>query len=178
MHPFRHFRTITHHRHLVLVYCFRAGIPLRGLLHDLSKYSPTEFRVGARFYLGTRSPNAAEREAYGYSIAWMHHKGRNRHHFEYWTDFSAETKRYEPVKMPLVYVKEMFCDRIAASKTYRGKAYTDDYPLEYLRTRFDRPLMHPETYALMEKMLTVLATQGEKQAFRYVRSLKDYESFS
>ena len=174
MHPFRHFRTITHHRHLVIAGCFRAGIPWRGLLHDLSKYSPTEFFTGAKYYLGTRSPNAAEREAIGYSVAWMHHKGRNRHHFEYWTDFSKATGRYEPVKMPLKYLKEMFCDRIAASKTYQGKNYTDRHPLEYLTTRNDRDLMHPESYAMMEKMLTVLAEKGEKEAFRFVRNLKSY----
>lgn len=174
MHPIRHFRTITHHRHQVIKNCFRAGIPWQGLLHDLSKYSPTEFRAGAKYYLGTRSPNAGEREECGYSVAWMHHKGRNRHHFEYWTDYSVVTKRYEPVKMPLKYVKEMFCDRVAASKTYQGKNYTDRHPLEYLQTRHDKPLMHPETCALIEQMLTVLAEQGEKAAFRYVRELKEY----
>lgn len=76
--------------------------------------------------------------------------------------------------MPLKYLKEMFCDRIAASKTYQGKNYTDRHPLEYLTTRNDRDLMHPESYAMMEKMLTVLAEKGEKEAFRFVRNLKSY----
>ena len=82
MHPIRHFRTITRHRHKVIANCFRAGIGWQGLFHDLSKYSPTEFWPGARYYQGTRSPNEIEREKYGYSPAWLHHKGRNRHHFE------------------------------------------------------------------------------------------------
>ena len=120
-HPFRHYRTITKHRHRVIAHCFRAGIGFRGLFHDLSKYSPTEFLPGAKYYQGTRSPNEREREALGYSAAWMHHKGRNRHHFEYWTDLNMQTKRYEPVKMPVRYVKEMFCDRVAASKIYQGR---------------------------------------------------------
>ena len=114
-----HLRTITKHRHLVMRHCFKAGIPWRGLLHDLSKYSPTEFIPGVRFYTGDRSPTAGERKHYGFSKAWMHHKGRNKHHYEYWNDFSLETHRNEPVKMPLVFVIEMFCDRIAACKVYQ-----------------------------------------------------------
>ena len=87
MNAWRHFKTITHHKLLVMKYCFRIGLYRQGLLHDLSKYSPTEFCVGARYYQGTRSPNNAEREATGASRSWMHHKGRNRHHFEYWVDY-------------------------------------------------------------------------------------------
>ena len=104
MHIIKHFRTITKHRHAVIRHCFRAGIPLQGLLHDLSKYSPTEFIPGARFWQGTRSPNEAEREKYGYSAAWLHHKGRNRHHFEYWSDYNPVERRVMPVKMPRKYV--------------------------------------------------------------------------
>ncbi|MDE6031823.1 MAG: catalase, partial [Oscillospiraceae bacterium] len=115
-----HFRTITRHRHKVIAHCAKAGIFWQGLLHDLSKYSPTEFWQGVKYYQGTRSPNEGEREAYGYSLAWMHHKGRNKHHFEYWTDYYPPTKTVQPVKMPLRYVAEMFCDRVAASKVYMG----------------------------------------------------------
>lgn len=72
-----HFRTITKHKMLVMKECFQVGLYLQGLLHDLSKYTWTEFRVGCRFYQGTQSPNNAERKAKGYSSAWLHHKGRN-----------------------------------------------------------------------------------------------------
>ena len=90
MHPVKHFRTITKHRHKVIAHCFKAGLGFRGLFHDLSKYSPAEFIPGAKYYAGTRSPNITERELYGYSSAWLHHKGRNKHHFEYWTDFGLK----------------------------------------------------------------------------------------
>ena len=95
----RHLKTITHHRHLVMRGCFRVGLYRRGLLHDLSKYSPEEFWAGVKYYQGSRSPNTAEREDKGYSAAWMHHKGRNKHHFEYWTDLRLDTKTYGPVDM-------------------------------------------------------------------------------
>ncbi len=169
-----HFATITRHRHKVIAHCFKAGIPWRGLLHDLSKYSPTEFIPGARFYKGTRSPNEAEREKYGYSSAWLHHKGRNRHHFEYWNDYSPATRRVEPVKMPLKFVKEMFCDRVAASKIYQGAAYTEKHPLEYFARGKANRFIHPETSELIESWLTVLAEEGEEAAFRLVRKCKEY----
>ena len=89
-HPWLHFRTITRHKLLVMKYCFRIGLYKQGLLHDLSKYSPTEFLVGCKYYQGTRSPNNAEREATGVSMSWLHHKGRNRHHFEHWVDYSLD----------------------------------------------------------------------------------------
>ena len=89
MHPWLHFKTITRHKLLVMKYCFRIGLYKQGLLHDLSKYSPTEFLVGCKYYQGTRSPNNAEREDIGVSTSWLHHKGRNKHHFEHWVDYSV-----------------------------------------------------------------------------------------
>ena len=83
-----HFSTITRHRNLVRKHCFQIGLYWQGLTHDLSKYSPEEFWTGVRYYQGNRSPNAAERETVGYSRAWLHHKGRNKHHYEYWIDIS------------------------------------------------------------------------------------------
>ncbi len=170
MHPIRHFRTITRHRHKVIANCFRAGIGWQGLFHDLSKYSPTEFWPGARYYQGTRSPNEIEREKYGYSPAWLHHKGRNRHHFEYWTDYNPAERRVMPVKMPLRYVAEMFCDRVAASKIYQGAAYTQTHPLEYYLRGKPRRVIHPQTAALLEEWLTCLAQEGEDAAFARVRA--------
>lgn len=85
-----HFTTITRHKILVMKECFKIGLYKQGLTHDLSKYSPTEFLVGCKYYQGNRSPNNAEREETGVSKAWLHHKGRNRHHFEYWIDYSVE----------------------------------------------------------------------------------------
>mgnify|MGYP002745439792 CR=1 FL=1 len=120
MHIWKHFSTITRHRHKVIVHCFMAGIFWQGLRHDLSKYSPAEFIPGAKNYLGDKSPNEKERERYGFSRAWLHHQGRNKHHFEYWVDYNPKLNRKEPVEMPTRYLIEMFCDRVAASKIYYG----------------------------------------------------------
>ncbi len=169
-----HLKTIMKHRRMVIIHCAKCGILWQGLRHDLSKYSPTEFREGIKFYQGTRSPNEAERAEKGYSEAWMHHKGRNRHHFEYWTDYNPVTKVMSPVKMPLRYVKEMFCDRVAATKVYQGGNYTPSAPLDYFQRGNAKKAMHPETAALLEKLLIMLNDEGEEKTFSYIKSLKDY----
>ena len=178
-----HLKTITHHRHLVCRGCWAVGLYRQGLMHDLSKYSPTEFLIGARYFQGTRSPNNAEREATGVSTAWLHHKGRNRHHYEYWLDYSG--KRSDgingsgiiPCRMPLRYVAEMFMDRIAACKTYHGAAYRDSDPLDYYVKGNTRQFLHPDTADLLEEMLKMLAEDGEEKAFAYVRQLLKQGSY-
>ena len=171
MNPIGHFRTITKHRHKVIAHCARCGILKRGLLHDLSKYSPAEFIAGAKYYLGTRSPNEEERNRNGYSAAWLHHKGRNRHHFEYWTDYNMKERRVMPVKMPFVFVVEKFCDRVAASKIYQGKKYTDNHPYDYFEKGKATRSIHPETSDLLESFLIMLRDKGEKETFRHIKTL-------
>lgn len=156
---------------MVIKHCFKAGIFLQGLKHDVSKYSKEEFLMGARYYQGYRSPNEGERDVNGYSIAWMHHKGRNKHHFEYWTDYNPETRVLSPVKMPLCYVIEMFCDRVAAAKIYQKENYREDSPLKYFEGGRAKRTMHPETADLLEKLLTMLAEEGEEKTFFYIREL-------
>lgn len=170
-----HFKTITRHRNEVLKNCIRAGIPVQGFLHDLSKYTPVEFLAGCKYYQGNRSPNEAEREDKGYSAAWLHHKGVNRHHYEYWLDYNPKTRRIEGVEMPLNYVIEMFCDRVAASKIYMGEKYTDEAPLNYYNmgknNRISQKTMHPKTMHQIEFLLTMLSVKGEEYTFAYVRHL-------
>ena len=165
----QHFKTITIHRMKVCGACFRMGLIWQGLTHDLSKYSPTEFRQGAKYYQGVRSPNAAEREEKGYSEARMHHKGRNRHHYEYWTDMSPQSKTYEAVPMPRRYLAEMVADRIAACKVYEGDSYTPESALRYLLRSREKNLMHQQTRRELEFLLTMLRDRGEKATFRYIR---------
>ena len=171
---FGHLSTVTRHRHMVIRHAWKAGILWQGLRHDLSKYSPTEFWTGVRYYKGSKSPNEGERETYGFSYAWMHHKGRNKHHFEYWTDYDRVTHMMSPVKMPLRYVKEMFCDRVAASKIYQGASYTNAHPLTYFNRGIANRAIHKETSALLETWLVILAEKGEDAAFEEIRKCKKY----
>lgn len=170
-HFVKHFCTITKHRHMVIRHCAKAGILWQGLRHDLSKYSLAEFIPGAKYYLGYKSPTEAERMEIGYSAAWMHHKGRNKHHFEYWTDYNPQTKKMSPVEMPLRYTKEMFCDRVAAGKIYLGKNYTNDNPINYFLNGNARYVMHPNTAKVLEEWLLMLQQCGEKETFAYIKKL-------
>ncbi|MGN0807909.1 MAG: DUF5662 family protein [Candidatus Coproplasma sp.] len=172
---FKHLKTVCSHRRQVRKNCFKVGLIYQGLTHDLSKFSPSEFIPGAKYWQGNRSPQARERELFGYSPAWLHHKGRNRHHFEYWTDVDKNGSVI-PVDMPPKYFAEMICDRVAASKVYKGKDYTDSCPLEYYKGRKDSVFMHPETSERLEYYLQLLADKGEKAMFaelkQYVKNSK------
>ena len=151
--------------------CFRVGLYKQGLCHDLSKFSPVEFWAGVRYFQGNRSPNAAEREDKGYSEAWMHHKGRNRHHFEYWTDLDMATGKYVPVKMPEKFLCEMVMDRIAASKTYLKQDYTDASPLEYFLRAKETKLLNEDSARLLEFLLTKLRDEGEEKTFSFIKKV-------
>ena len=168
-----HWKTITHHKNMVRAGCFKVGLYRQGIMHDWSKYTPTEFLVGCKYYQGNMSPNNAERADKGYSTAWLHHKGRNKHHLEYWIDYSASDKGHggmTGMKMPLKYVVEMFIDRMSASKNYQKENYTDRSALTYYEKGKGHYMMHKDTEAMLVYLLTMLAVKGEKETFRFVKN--------
>lgn len=173
----KHLRTVNEHRRLVRQGCFRVGLYLQGITHDLSKYSPTEFFVGAKYYQGYRSPNNAEREKKGYSEAWIHHKGRNKHHYEYWTDYKAarghngEEHVIVPARMPNKYLVEMYVDRVAASAIYNKGHFTYDMPLMYYRKGNYTELIEEHTRHELENLLKMLAANGPEVTERYIRNV-------
>ena len=166
-----HFKTITNHKLLVMKYCFKVGLYKQGLLHDLSKYTWIEFLAGIKYYKGYVSPNGIQKKVEGLSTAWLHHKGRNKHHFEYWIDYDVDGSRtvLAGMKMPVKYVVEMFCDRIAASRIYNKEKYKDSDPLDYYIKGLGHYIMHPETDALLHKLLQMLADKGEEYTFEYIK---------
>ena len=163
----KHFITITHHKLLVGKFCFKMGLYKQGILHDLSKYMPTEFLNGVYFYLGFKSPIVAERLKRGYSEAWLHHKGRNRHHYEYWVDFTRTSDLpggLTPIRMPRRYVAEMIADRVAASRVYHGKNYT---PGDIL---FVEPKRFGGNVRIMDKDVKDVVKQVWKRAHCYSKN--------
>ena len=124
----------------------------------------------SKYFCGTRSPNELERLETGVSIAWLHHKGRNRHHLEYWIDYDpSQGHRMAGMKMPVNYVVEMFCDRIAASRIYLKEKYHDGSPYEYYLHGIDHYIIHPDTDALLARLLRMLQDRGEEETLRYIR---------
>lgn len=184
----QHFKTITKHRHKVMKLCFKIGLYKQGLLHDLSKYSPIEFLTSAKYYQGTSSPIDAEKKDKGYSFAWLHHRGHNPHHWEYWVDnfgpkpiqttgefipnipskySKRQTIHYtkyisipEPIEIPYKYLIEMVCDMIAAGQTYLGDKWNKESPLEFYNKNKERILLHDETRKQLEFLLEDMAKFG------------------
>lgn len=152
----KHFAKICKHKWWVFYYCCKAGIPWRGIKHDMSKFSPTEFWESVRYYQGSRSPIDACKEENGVSKAWLHHKGRNRHHYEYWQD--NFDKGGEPLQMPYKDAVEMLCDYLGAGRAYMGKNFT--YKAEWqwwLRKNQTNLAMHPSSKEFISCVLLNLA---------------------
>lgn len=159
-----HLRTVNRHRAEVRKLCFKCGLYWQGITHDLSKYSPTEFLNGVKYYTGTGSPHIGERNANGYSAAWLHHKGRNKHHADYWHDIQPDGTT-KPILMPPEYLAEMVCDRVAASKIYLKDKYTDDAPLNYYLTHKVENEFDPDTRIALENILGRISVIGTDAAF-------------
>ncbi len=169
-----HLRTVARHRRLVRRGCFRAGLIRQGLCHDLSKFSPSELLPSIRYYTdGKGSPIGAQRRAEGISGIWLHHKGRNRHHFEYWTDWSfGSPPQMQGMKMPPRYLAEMLIDRVCASKVYGKDGYTDASALQYTLDRpWQNAMIHPETLREMLRLFTVLRDRGENAFYQEIRAM-------
>lgn len=174
MKVLKHLKVVIIHRWYVFLNCCYAGIPLRGLLHDMSKFSPTEFWESVRYYQGNRSPIDACKEVNGYSKAWLHHKGRNSHHYEYWQD--NFDKGGKALQMPFEDALEMICDYLAAGKAYSKKNFTYAGEYEWWKNKRKNPLaMHPQTKMFVESMMSRMAQENSKRCIKYDTAKKIYE---
>lgn len=162
-----HFKKICTHKYWVGYYCFKAGIPWRGIKHDLSKFHPVEFWESVKYYQGDRSPIDACKEANGVSQAWMHHKRRNSHHYEYYVD--NFDKGGEAVQMPFEDALEMVCDYLGAGRAYSGKKFTYKGELEWWKNKSKNGIaMHPQTKMFVTLMLSQLAEKNHVEINRHI----------
>ena len=158
---FNHLYKIIKHKYWVMYYCCKAGIPIQGLIHDLSKFHPVEFFESVKYYQGTFSPIDACKKDKGYSNAWMHHKGKNKHHYEYWQDNFDNGG--EPLCMPYKYTVEMLCDYLGAGRAYMGKNFTYEGELKWWLKKYTKPLaMHVVQQKFITRMLRDLEQVGIK----------------
>lgn len=172
----RHLKTISRHKWLVMRLCFKCGRYKRGLMHDLSKFGPTEFWTSARYFQGDHSPIEAEKVEKGYSIAWQHHKGHNPHHWEYWID-NVGTRTNTPLPIPEEYIVEMICDWISAGIVYSGESpnYNEGYPvpLRYYFDHLSERIFEPNTQARIETYLNIVAIEGINVFCEYARHSRE-----
>src|SRR5574344_238710 len=170
---FRHLHTINKHRFKVFILCCKAGYPWLGITHDLSKYSIVEFWEGVKYFSdGKASPIMNSKKNIGYSIAWLHHKGHNKHHTEYWFDYAA------PLKAPIIpfkYCVERVCDRIAAAKTYEDKNYSNMSPYYYWNRTRDSEMVNRKIQGFLTETFELLGVHGEKTVInkKYLKKIYD-----
>lgn len=155
-----HFKTVMKHKKVVFTECRACGITWQGIVHDLSKFSKTEFAPSAKYFQGNRSPIEAEKEARGYSDTWLHHKAHNKHHWEYWCDYNNETGEVFPHRIPSKYVVEMVCDWIGAGKVYSKEKWTQSEPLNYYNKVRQGRHFHKETEDLLVRLLEIIRNDG------------------
>ena len=161
--PILHFMTICKHKHYVRKYCWKVGLYKRGLLHDLSKFSPTEFFESVKYFNGRRSPIEECEAKNGYSKAGLHHKGRNTHHYQYWIDERKDGTWY-PIEMPFEDIAEMVCDFLGAGKTYMKDRFTYAQELKWWERRkrdFPHMLIHQNSKDFISQILTELTIMNE-----------------
>ena len=168
----KHFHLVNKHRFIVFKLSIRAGIPLQGLVHDLSKYSFVEFFESARYYAGTYSPIKNAKDDKGYSEAWLHHKGRNKHHFEYWYDYDLDNPA---IVMPFKYYAELVCDSMSASMVYNGKNFTNDSELIFFESKRKDIILDPRFEELLYRTYKDISIYGVNYVIKkkYLRKLYD-----
>jgi hypothetical protein len=164
-----HLRTVCIHKYYVFAGCRKAGIPLRGLLHDLSKLSPVEFFDSARYWSGTGSPIDAQKKVEGYSRAWLHHKSLNKSHWEYWVDW--EKGQPVPRKMEGKYLVESMADLVGSSKAYSGEGWHPGLAVDYYREHSKNWIQHPDTAQLKEYIIGTLEVMGERAFFVLLKAI-------
>ena len=180
---FGHLGTVFTHKRYVGEGCFKMGLYAQGIMHDMSKFSPTEFIPSVKYYSGTFSPNATSRVLTGVSTSWLHHKGRNKHHFEYWIDYmSGGEATLVGCRMPLKYVAEMVADRYAACVAYNGDKYTQADPWNYYAKGAGHITIDEDTRAVLEAALIKMRDEGKDEAFAYMKRMlkitkgRDYDA--
>jgi len=169
---FKHLRLIIIHRYYVFKLCCKCGLFWRGLVHDLSKFSRIEFWEGVKYCTGKHSPIGVCRKQKGYSNAWINHKNKNKHHFEYWYDAENEVQ----INMPYKYAVESICDMIAASKCYNGKQYKPEMVLNYWLKGSPHLQTNINIENFFTKVFTDLAELGENQVLKkkYMKATYNY----
>lgn len=174
LNVFRHIKTVMTHKFYVFIFACKAGIPFRGLVHDMSKFSPSEFFESVKYYQGNGSPISAAKKENGYSKAWLHHKGRNKHHPEYWIDWSLPEKT---VIMPYKYAAEMICDKMAAGITYSGKNWTRNTQIDYYMKEREISLIHPQIDKFMIAVFTQVSKEGIEKTYTKANIKNLYEKY-
>jgi hypothetical protein len=152
---FKYAKYVFWHKWYVLRACWNRGLILQGIVHDWTKFTPSEwFPYVNRFYL---SDYNHQKEGYfhepngsAFDYAWLYHQRRNPHHWQYWVLVQDD----EPtliLDMPYKYLLEMVCDWYGAGMA-QGKP---DIKAWYLKNK-DRIMLSDKTRFFVERELDTL----------------------
>ena len=139
------------HRWFVFAAGRRWRVPVhRLLLHDLSKFSPSELMRYGRQFFGDKA------DPLGFSYAWLHHQRMNLHHWEAWIPITGHTRGGypdgEPLPMPEVFVREMIADWFGASRAYEGK-WPEPGKWQWFGANYCTIRVHKQTRKLLDELL-------------------------
>ncbi len=122
---FRYLVYLLRHKWFVFVAGLKVGAPLgRLLVHDLSKFRPSEWKPYLGHFYGPRCTCPKDDRCAAclgrkaeFRLASHHHKHRNPHHPEYWVDFKSGV----PMEIPEALIREMVADWAGAGRAIDGK---------------------------------------------------------
>lgn len=141
---FKHLKVVLKHKYNVFRYASKLGIFWTGLVHDLSKFRPVEFLRSVKYFDGRRSPTIIERKEHdNFSYICVAHTGRNKHHWQYWVDYTRDDIVVN--KIPFKHALEYVADVLSASKVYNPKDFNLMVAHNYFRDHSQTYLMHPAT---------------------------------
>jgi hypothetical protein len=136
-----YFKYIVQHKWFVFIECLKIFQPIHGIMHDMSKFRPSEFFPYAKVYGGDYAYKYFEVEQ-DFDTAWLLHQHRNKHHWDYWVGSDGK-----PVPIPPRYIKQMIADWRAMGRKF------GDTALEYYQKNNDRMILAKETRMTIEYVL-------------------------
>lgn len=168
----QYLKYVLRHKYYVALFLldqqFTLGNLYRAIVHDLSKFRPSEWNPYANFFYGQNAGKKPEEianlerisfnlgiprksrdeERAEFNTAWLHHQKRNKHHWQYWM-MTFDHGGTICLPMPEKYIQEMIADWHSAGFCITGK---HEYK-EWYRKQQNKIQFHPETRKRVDSLL-------------------------
>jgi len=157
LHDLKYFGYVLKHKAYVFVECLKLGIPLKGLTHDMSKFSKDEWDGYVRTFI---SKDKSEETKKLFDYAWLHHQHINPHHWQFWLQVSGlngggNTVQARP--MSDVFIKEMLADWRAMARNFGN-----DSIYEWYQENKEFMVLHSETRRTLHSLMKFEELYGRR----------------
>lgn len=164
MKHLKYLNYLLRHKWYVFLESIPEGIIWRGLLHDMSKFFPSQWFPYANYFYGKKGDDITKgRDETGYykptdtgdkafDFAWLLHQKWNRHHWQWWI-LPEDEGGVKILPMTEPYLKEMICDWIGAGKAQGHFSPKNDKYFEtrnWYRKNRNKMQLHPATREWIE----------------------------